>query len=436
MSAAADHEHDRDRDYEVLLARLYSAQRFGMKLQLDRMTSCLERLGWPQSRFSAVIQVAGTNGKGSTTAFTESMLRASGLRTGLYTSPHLSRLSERFRVGGEELAPEALLEADRAVACAAAAAGFDLTFFERLTAMAVWAFSNMGVEVAVLEVGMGGRLDATTAVGADVAAVTGVALDHQEHLGATLAEIAGEKAGIFRRGQLAVVGASGEAEAVPLLCNHARRAGVEALTVIDEAAIAAVPDQLGLFGAHQRANAASALAVVSHLEARLGRAIPPAARRRGLADCRLLGRMETIGDAPLVVVDGAHNPQAARALAAAVRELRPAGRWVLVLAVSRDKDAGAIAAELAGLADEIVVTETASDRALAAGAVADAVRAATPGRPVRCAPDVASALALARDLAGPDGAVLVAGSLFLAGEARQVLCGERADPRRVSDPLP
>ncbi len=424
-----------ERDYQVLLARLYAARRFGMRLELDRMVSCLDRLGRPQARFAAVAQIGGTNGKGSTAAFAESILRASGLRAGLYTSPHLSRLSERFRVGGDELEPPLLLEADRAVTAAAAAAGFDLTFFERLTAMAVWAFARSGVEVAVLEVGLGGRLDATTAVGADVAAVTGVALDHQEHLGSTLAEIAREKAGIFRPGQLAVVGAAGEAEAVPLLSHEAQRIGVARLTVLQGAMLAAVPEPLGLAGPHQRANAACALAVIDHLEARLARAIPTAARRRGLAECRLHARMEVVAASPMVVIDGAHNPQAARALAAAVREIR-AQRWVLVLAVSRDKDARGIVAALAGEVAEVVVTASRHDRALAVDELADAARAAAPGLPVRRAQDTVSALALARDLAGPDGAVLAAGSLFLAGEARQILCGDRADPQPVSDPVP
>jgi dihydrofolate synthase / folylpolyglutamate synthase len=421
-----------ERDYELLLARLYSARRFGMRLELERVAGCLERLGRPQARFAAVAQVGGTNGKGSSAAFAESILRAAGLRTGLYSSPHLARLSERFRVAGAELEPAVLLEADRAVAGAAAAAGVDLTFFERLTAMAVWAFADSAVEVAVLEVGMGGRLDATTAVGADVAAVTGVALDHQEHLGSTLAEIAREKAGIFRAGQLAVVGASGEPEAVPLLCYEAQRAGVAALTVLQGEALAAVPQPLGLAGPHQRANAACALAIADHLEARLNRRFDEATRRRGLAECRLPGRLEQVASSPTVLIDGAHNLHAARALAVAVGEARP----VLVLAVSRDKDATGIAATLAGIAAEVVVTATAHERAMPVDELARAVRAAAPAVPVRRAPDTAAALALARECAGTGGAVLVAGSLFLAGEARVLVCGERADPRPVSDPLP
>ncbi|HWM86346.1 MAG TPA: cyanophycin synthetase [Kofleriaceae bacterium] len=428
MSAAAE-----DRDYRELLARMYAARRFGMRLELDRMVACLDRLGRPQSRFAAVAQVAGTNGKGSTAAFTESVLRAAGLRTGLYSSPHLSRLTERFRVSGEELAPAALLEADRAVASAAGAAGIELTFFERLTAMAVLAFAERGVEVAVLEVGLGGRLDATTAVGAGVAAVTGVALDHQEHLGSTLAEIAREKAGIFRAGQGAVVGASGEPEAVALLCDEARRAGVAALTVVDVGAIAAVPAPLGLAGAHQPANAACALAVIDHLAARLARPISGEERARGLASCRLPGRFEQVASSPAIIIDGAHNPQAARAVAGALRRVA-AARRVLVLAVSSDKDAAAIAGALAGCVDEVVVTATAHERAMPVEELAAAALEAAPG--LRRAPDTAAALALARGLAGPDGLVLVAGSLFLAGEARVILCGDRADPSPISDPLP
>jgi dihydrofolate synthase / folylpolyglutamate synthase len=230
-----------------------------------------------------------------------------------------------------------------------------------------------------------------------------------------------------------VVGASGEPEAVPILGREAQRAGVAALTVIDVDAIASVPERLGLAGPHQRANAACALAVVDHLEALFGR-LPTEARARGLAECRLPGRLELVASAPAVFVDGAHNPQAARALSAAVREMK--ARRVLVLAVSRDKDAVGIAAALAPIVDEIVVTATRHERALDPVALAEAVRAAAPSASVRRAPDTAAALALARDLAGPDGSVIVAGSLFLAGEAREILCGEAADPRMVTDPLP
>ncbi|HUS66508.1 MAG TPA: Mur ligase family protein, partial [Kofleriaceae bacterium] len=232
--------------YRALLGRLFAARRFGMRLELERIERCLERLGRPQRAARAVVQVGGTNGKGSTAAFIDAVLRAGGVTTGLYASPHLLRLTERFRVGGAELTPAEVVDADRAVAAAAAGAGVELTFFEEVTAIAVVAFAARGVDVMVLEVGMGGRHDATTAVGAGVAVVTGVALDHQEHLGATLEAIAGEKAGIFRAGQRAVVGAAGEPEAVPLLSAAARARGVAALTVIDPAAADALALPLGL----------------------------------------------------------------------------------------------------------------------------------------------------------------------------------------------
>ncbi|HLU64720.1 MAG TPA: Mur ligase family protein, partial [Kofleriaceae bacterium] len=350
-------------EYAELLARLYRARRFGMRLELDRVAACLRRLGDPQRSFAVTVQVAGTNGKGSTAAFVAAVLREAGLKTGLYTSPHLLRLTERVRVGGAEVAPAELLEADRAVEAAAAALGLDLTFFERLTVTAVSALAARGVEAAVLEVGLGGRLDATTAVGAQVAGVTGVALDHQEHLGGALEAIAREKAGIFRPGQRAVIGASGEPEAVPVLVAEARARGVASLTVIDAGAVARVGGPLGLAGAHQVPNAACALALVDAAEAVLGRAVDDGARRRGLEACRLPGRLERIAAAPDVVVDGAHNPQAARALAAALAELAPqAERWVIVLGVSRDKDAAGIARPLCARASALVVTAAQNER--------------------------------------------------------------------------
>ena len=427
---------EEEREYRALLGRLHAARRFGMRLELDRVEGCLAALGRPQERLGLRLQVAGTNGKGSTAAFVESILRAAGLVTGLFTSPHLSRLTERFRVSGEELAPGELLEADRAVEAAASSAGVELTFFERITAMAARAFAARGVEAAVFEVGLGGRLDATTALGAQVAAVTGVALDHQEHLGPTLADIAREKAGIFRPGQQAVVGASGEPEAVPMLLAEARARRVASLTVVDAAAVAAVQGPLGLAGAHQRANAACALAITDAAERALGRALGAEAREQGLARCRVTGRLERVAEAPAIVVDGAHNPQGARALAREIPGLAPgAGRVVLVLGVSADKDARAIAAPLCEVVDEVVATAARHERAASPGAVAVAVREAAPRTQVAAVAGVPAALELARERAGAGGLVVVAGSLFLVGAARELLLGERPDPLPISDPL-
>ncbi len=421
-----------ERDYAQLVARLVATRRFGMRLELDRVLACLDRLGHPERTPALRVQIAGTNGKGSTCAFVDAILRAAGLSTGLYASPHLLRLSERFRVDGAELSPGELIEADRVVAGAADALALDLTFFERLTLMAAVGFAARAVDVAIYEVGMGGRLDATTAMGAEVAAVTGVALDHQEHLGERLDEITREKAGVFRPGQSAVVGLAGEPEAVPILIAAAHARGVESLVVIDEAAVAAVRGPLGMAGAHQRRNAACALAVIDGCAERLGSAIGEAARAAGLAGCRLPGRLERLSVEPLVVADGAHNPHAASALSAALDELAPGARWIAVLGVSRDKDAAGIVEPIARRAAALVATASRHERALEPAALAELARGSADA--VHEAPDLPAALALARRLAAPGDAILVAGSLFLVGDARAVLLGEPADPIDATDP--
>ncbi|HUS63627.1 MAG TPA: cyanophycin synthetase, partial [Kofleriaceae bacterium] len=219
-----------------------------------------------------------------------------------------------------------------------------------------------------------------------------------------------------------------------LLATYASSRDVTTIVEVDEGAVASVPP-VALPGAHQRRNAAAALAAIDHLEVALGRRIDDAARARGLRDCRLAGRLERVATAPAVVIDGAHNPQAARVVAGALDDAAPgAARWVLVLGVSSDKDAAGIAAPLAARAAHVVVTRAAHDRALDPAALERAVRAVTAA-PVEQAPDAASAIARARALAGHDGAVLVAGSLFLAGEARAHLLGEAPDPLPVSDPV-
>lgn len=411
---------------QELLARLYASRRAGVVLGLDRVHACLAALGHPEQRPPVRVHIGGTNGKGSTAAFVEAMARAAGLRTGRFTSPHLVRFAERFTIDGQPAPDGALIAAGEAVA---RAGGQSLTFFEQVTAMALWLFADAGVHTAILEVGLGGRLDATNAVPAEVAAVTGVALDHQAYLGDTLEAIAAEKAGIFKPGQRVVIGRAGEPEAVPWLAGAARAAGAGTVTVVD----ASVPGDwpLGLSGAHQRDNAACAVAIAGHLAA-LGH-LPGDQDlwRRGLARAHIPGRLETV--APGVILDGAHNPHGARALAAAM-ETMPGPR-VLVLAVSADKDVAGIAAPLAARAQAVVATSFAQERATPVEALAAHVRGLAPDVPCVEAPGVSAALAAARQRAGQGGTVIVAGSLFLAGEARQLLCGERPDLVPLSDPV-
>jgi dihydrofolate synthase/folylpolyglutamate synthase len=397
--------------YADVLARLVGARRFGMKLGLDRMRELLDRLGAPDRSLGAVVHVGGTNGKGSTVAMIAAL--AAGRRVATYTSPHLSTLRERIVIEGEMISEPAFVAAAARVS---AAGGDELTFFEQITAIAMVAIAETGVDVTVLEVGLGGRLDATNVVAAAVAVVTGVALDHEAILGSTIDAIAREKAGIFKAGQRAIVGTSGEAEGIPLLVAHARAAGVASVRVADD--VAHVPP-LSLAGEHQRQNAAAALAALDALQ-ELG-AVGDVDRAAALARVSHPGRFERLGD---VIVDGAHNPHGARALAQTLRAsaLRP----VLVIAVSADKDVAAIAAALAPEVRAVIATRYQQERALEPAALATHF----PG--AESAPDLATALALARRHGTP---ILVAGSLFLAGEARVLLAGAPADPIASSDPV-
>lgn len=403
--------------YAELLARLHPARRFGVVLGLDRMRAILDRLGAPDRRLGAIVHVGGTNGKGSTVAMIAALARAAGQRVAAYTSPHLSCLRERIAIDGEMIAEPAIVAAAERVS---GAGGDELTFFEQLTAIAMLAIARAGVDVAVLEVGLGGRLDATNVVDPAVAVVTGVALDHQAILGDTLAMIAAEKAGIWKPGRPAIVGASGEAEAVPALVAAARAVGAP-VTVIDEAAIAAVPP-VGLPGPHQRRNAAAAIAAI--------RALGLPVVDSALASVRHPGRFEVI-DAPRgrILLDGAHNPHGAAALAEALRERGE--RPVLIVAVSADKDAAAIADTLSPVVCAAIATRYQQDRAMDPGELAAVFARTAHGVPVATAPDLPAALAMA----GAYGAtILVAGSLFLVGEARTRLLGAPTDPMLVTDP--
>lgn len=413
--------------YQDMLRRLFEVRQAGISLDLGRVTRALDALGRPERGLGLCVHIGGTNGKGSCAAFVDSVARACGLRTGLFTSPHLTHFAERFQVQGQPADDHAVLDAyDRMCAVTSGLEPRDQpTFFEQITVMGVLLLSRAALDLTILEVGLGGRLDATNAIRSEVACVTGVALDHQDILGHDVRAIAREKAGIFKAGQRVVIGRSGEPEAVPVLIEAAERAGVAALTVVTEPA----PEylSLGLAGAHQRDNAAAALAVVEHLRA-LG-ALPgdvDVAERiaYGLAHVRHPGRIERVAGDPLVILDGAHNPHGAAALA------REMAHWprprVLVLGMSGDKDAAAMLAELCPQADAVICSQADNPRSRPAADLFDIALAMRPALarsvagPERLSvePNVRQALARARELAGTDGTVVVAGSLFLVGEAR------------------
>jgi dihydrofolate synthase / folylpolyglutamate synthase len=422
--------------YHEVLERLLPARRFGVVLGLERMRELLDRLGAPDRRLGTVVHVGGTNGKGSTVAMIAALATEAGARVAAYTSPHLSCLRERIAIAGEMISEDAFVDAALRVR---AAGGDALTFFEQVTAIAMVAMAEARVDVTVLEVGLGGRLDATNVVDAPVAVVTGVALDHQAILGDTLDAIAREKAGIFKRGQRAVVGASGEPAGQGVLIDAARAAGVVALTVVVEPGTRAPADSapmdvagvppVALVGQHQRRNAAAALAAIDHLEALGALRLDAAGRARALAAVRHPGRFEVIAGSPPVILDAAHNPHGARALADALRARGERPR--LVLAVSADKDASEIVGALRGAVAGVIATRYQQARALDPDALAAIVRAVAPELPVDTAPSLSEALA--RPSVEP---VLVAGSLFVVGEARVLLCGATADPMWAGDPAP
>lgn len=422
--------------YRELLEKLFTARRGGAVLELDRVRHALAKLGDLRAALPLVVQIGGTNGKGSTAAFYDAIAREAGARVGLFTSPHLSRVEERFSIDGRPASEDAVLAAGEAVATCDPDG--ELTFFEQVALIAARLFADAGVDIAIFEVGLGGRLDATTALGADVAAVTGVALDHTKILGADIPAIAAEKAGIFGPGQEAVIGRSGRSEAIPLLERAAQGAGarrVRRVTEEDEAEARELAGEggLGLKGAHQAQNAACALAVADAAEALGAVRARGAARARGLARARFPGRLEKLGERPRVIADGAHNPDAARALADALGEI-PRRRLILVAGGSADKDLDAVIGPLAALADAVVATRAENERARPEEEVAAIAARHCAGGRVEAADSVEAALARARAQAHPDDAIVIAGSLFVVGEARRAIVGGEADPFELSDP--
>lgn len=389
---------------------LYSTQLTGTKLGLANMQRLAvavglgERPGPPTFRF---IHVAGTNGKGSVCALVDAVLRAHGVRSGLFTSPHLVRFEERIRAGGEPISETALLDGLRRLR--ALTEGWDPapTFFELTTALALDHFRREGVEWIAWETGLGGRLDATNIVEPAVSVITSLGLDHREYLGDTLAQIAGEKAGIVKPGVPALTVAGQPAEAAAVL----DAAGVLPVTETWEG-------PLGLRGRHQRPHAALALAALRAA----GFPLDPARVTEGLAQARWPGRFDVRENGRLVL-DGAHNPAAAALLAELWREEFGRERATVVFAAMRDKDLVGVLAALGPIAARFVTTAARNPRAADPADLAQAAHTHAPAEAVATLPE-----ALARARQFPER-VLLCGSLFLVGEAIALLDGEAA-PRR------
>lgn len=407
-------------EYPALLSQLFDRRRLGMELTLDRVRAARDRLGRLDERVPHIVQIGGTNGKGSTAHLVARCLEDSGFRVGVFSSPHLSSFRERFVVGGRQLSEEEVVKAAGQVL---AVDDGTLTFFELATLIAATAFAAHGLDCAIYEVGMGGRFDATTALDAHVTAVTGVALDHEAQLGQGVQAIAREKAGVFRRDRPAIVGCSGLARGAEVLVTEANRRGARPVVRALEVPASA---NVGLAGAHQRQNAGCAWAVLDALAQR-GLVARPTARASGISGAALAGRLEEISDG--IWLDGAHNPHAARALAASVQSL-PHPRH-LVLGVSRGKDLEGICTALGPHFDAVWPVAFGADRAVSGPELASVLARCCPDVPVCFARDWHGALAEARRR----GTVVVAGSLYLVGEVRSALARAPADGMDLSDPI-
>jgi dihydrofolate synthase/folylpolyglutamate synthase len=417
---------------------------------LSRMTDLVDLLGSPQRAYPS-IHITGTNGKTSTARMIDALLRAHDLRTGLYTSPHLEAYVERIAIDGAPIDPERLAEVWDEIAPLVGLVDERheerMTFFEVGTALAFAAFADTPVDVGVIEVGLGGTWDSTNVIDAGVAVITPISLDHTELLGDSVAEIAGEKAGIIHAGATAVVGGQ-QPEALEVLLARCEAVGARAvvegrdLAVLDRrlavggqlvtlATRAATYEDilLPLFGEHQAHNAVLALAAV---EAFLGgRPLDAEVVREGFAAATSPGRLEIVRTSPTVILDGAHNPAGAAALAAGLRESFDLGRLVVVVGMLADKDAVGFLEQLAPIVDHLVATEPASPRALPAEDLADIARdilgedddvSVAPALPEAIDRAVAQAdVAFAETGESGGVGVLITGSLVTVGEARTLL---------------
>ncbi len=404
------------------LTWLFGLEQFGIKFGLDNISALVAHLGHPERAFRSV-HVAGTNGKGSVTAMVDAGLRAAGHRSARYTSPHLVDLTERFVIDGRPVAGAALAAAVSdvrdAIGRLRAAGGLDVqpTFFEVTTAAALELFRRDQVEVAVLEVGLGGRLDATNVVSPRdvvVTAITSIAFDHQLYLGTTLREIAIEKAGIIKPGVPVVVGPL-EPEAAAAIDAIAASRGADVIRAdprdCDGLAV-------GLAGAHQRANAAVAMRILRLLDTR-GIAVPPQAIASGLAHPQWPGRLDLrrLPDGRELLLDAAHNPAGAAALASYLRA-DAGGPRPLVFAAMRDKDIAGMFAALLPAVGRLIITRASNARAADPESLADQARAAAPALPIAIEPAIGDALDAAWRTSPR---IVVAGSIFLLGDVMKRL---------------
>ncbi|HWR07067.1 folylpolyglutamate synthase/dihydrofolate synthase family protein [Sporomusa sp.] len=422
--------------YEQSLAYLENLSKFGINLGMSRIERLLELMQQPQRRFKS-IHVTGTNGKGSTTAMLSAILTASGIKTGMYTSPHLVDYPERMIVNGQEITKDEFAQAidyTSQFVEQMLAAGFEQpTEFEVITAAAFYYFAAVGVEYAVIEVGLGGLLDSTNVIVPEIAAITNVTLEHTDRCGSTIAEIAYHKAGIIKEGVPVVTAAKGEA------LDFIKRTAAEKNALVyskdenfssefkgfnngkqqvafDAGVLGQFETDLNLIGCHQLENSAIAVTTALILGKNDNR-ITIKAIQQALTTVRWPGRFEIIAGEPVIVIDGAHNPDGARVLRQNLDQVFPGREITFALGILRDKDVSGIIRELIRPIDTVVTVQPLSYRAATPEEIAREIEA----HHVEAASAIDSGIDRAKELAGPNGVVCVAGSLYLIGEARQII---------------
>jgi len=443
-------ENEEEETYRETLSYLFGLQRFGIKLGLENIATLLEILGNPQRAFPS-IHIAGTNGKGSTASFLESILRQSGLRTGLYTSPHLIDFNERIQINGKAIPTRRIVSLTGQIrshveemerrGCFLFKGGkaggppgreaekATLTFFEFTTAMMFRYFREEKVDVAVIEAGLGGRLDATNVLDPVASLITPISKEHAQYLGATILEIAGEKAGIIKPGR-PLLTSNTKSRVTALFekrCQDLKspflRWGRDFKAQEKEPGIIhfhgrrhSYPNlRLGLAGSHQTRNAGLALAAAEVLS-EAGFRIEEPHIRRGLAETRWPGRLELIEAGARILLDGAHNPGATKVLKKALETGYPRRRLLVVLGIMADKEISAMMKDIAPQADLLFLTKVQNERA----ASVDLLEAESLSyeKPYRKLGTVAEALTEALGEAGKEDLILVTGSLYTVGEAR------------------
>ncbi len=417
--------------YNACLQEMYGLRRFGIKLGLDTIRRILQAMQNPQESFVAV-HVAGTNGKGSIASALATILKAAGLRTGLYTSPHLVRFNERICIDGEQISDEEVVASYAAVKTANPGER-EPTFFEYATAMAFHAFRQRGVNWAVIETGMGGRLDATNIIAPALSIISNVSIEHEMYLGKTLAEIATEKGGIIKPATPIVTGVR-QAPAVKVLETIARQRSAPLFRMGKDFRVRRRPSgaftyygienvwrdmRTGLPGSYQVDNAAIVLAACELLNQSARVDISLKAIKEGFDRRVWPGRLEVVATDPMVILDGAHNLIAAKNLAAYLAHTLSDRKITLVVGILSDKPYRAMLKSLLPVCDRVVLTRPRIDRALAPEELHDAARDLIDD--ITLKPDVASALRYALDSAAPGEVICVGGSLYMVGDAKSAL---------------